>query len=74
MRRLPVDVLSVSITPYRVFSRDVTTAMLASLNKRTTAMLVSPTNPLGITLCFLLFWLKNMLIDHASENTPYWTE
>ena len=35
---------------YRVFSRDVTSAMLVSLNKGTAAMLVSPTNPLGIEL------------------------
>ena len=35
---------------YRVFSRDVTAAMLVSLNKETAAMLVSPINPLGIEL------------------------
>ena len=35
---------------YRVFSRDVTAAMLVSLNKGTAAMLVSPTNPPGIEL------------------------
>ena len=35
----------------RVFSRDVMAAILVSLNKGTTAMLVSPTNPLGIELC-----------------------
>ena len=34
----------------RVFSRDVTAAMFLSLNKGTAAMLVSPTNPLGIEL------------------------
>jgi len=34
----------------RVFSCDVTAAMLVSLNKGTAAMLVSPTNPLGIEL------------------------
>ena len=34
----------------RVFSRDVTAAMLVSLNKGTAAMLVSATNPLGIEL------------------------
>ena len=33
---------------YRVFSRDVTGAMLVSLNKGTVALLVSPTNPPGI--------------------------
>ena len=35
---------------YRVFSRDVTAAMLVSLNKREVAMLVSPTSPPGIDL------------------------
>ena len=35
---------------YRVFSRDVTAAMLGALNKGMAAMLVSPTNPLGIEL------------------------
>ena len=35
---------------YSVFSRDVTAAMLVSLNKGTVAMLVSPINPLGIEL------------------------
>ena len=34
----------------RVFSRDVTVAMLMSLNKGTAAMLVSPTNPSGTEL------------------------
>ena len=33
-----------------VFSRDVTAAMLVSLNKGTAAMLMSPTNPPGIEL------------------------
>ena len=33
-------------------------------------MLVSLTNPLGfLHRCFLLFGLKNILIDHVSENT-----
>ena len=60
-----------------MFSGDVTAAMLVSLiKKRTAAMLVSPTNPLGIELysyvlkvffCFAL----NMLIDQVSENTLY---
>ena len=50
---------------YRVFSRDVTAAML-----------VSSTNPLGIELyfyanSFLFFCFKNRLIDHVSENTLY---
>jgi len=48
--------------------------MLVSLNKGTAAMLVSPTNPLGIELysyanVFFCFALKNMLIDNVSENT-----
>ena len=34
----------------RVFSCDVTGAMLVSLNRGTAALLVSPTNPLGIEL------------------------
>ena len=33
-----------------MFSRDVTAAMLVSLNKGTAATLVSPTNHLGIEL------------------------
>ena len=35
---------------FRVFSRDVTAAMLMSLNTGTAAFLVSPTNPPGIEL------------------------
>ena len=42
----------VSYLGYRVFSRDVTAAMLVSLNKGTAAMLVSPTNPPGIELYY----------------------
>ena len=58
-----------------VFSRGVTAAILVSLNKGTTAMFVVPTGPLGIELeflCkrFLMFWLKNLLINHANEITP----
>ena len=41
----------------RVFSRDVTAATLVSLNKGTTVMLVSPTNPTGIELYFYAFAL-----------------
>mgnify|MGYP006964537017 CR=1 FL=1 len=64
----------------RMFSYEVAAAMLVSLNKGMAAMLVSPINPLGnywtIFLCngFLLFWFKNMLIDHLSENPLYNTE
>ena len=44
--------------------------------QRNGAMLVSPTNPLGIELysyanTFLCFGWKNVLIDNESENTPY---
>jgi len=58
---------------YRAFSRDFAAVVLMSLNKGTAAILVSPTNPSGIELFFLcirvlLFWLKNVLIDHVSEN------
>ena len=37
---------------YRVFSRDVSAAMLVSQNKEMAAMLVSQTKPLGIELYF----------------------
>ena len=36
--------------PYRVFSHDVTAAILVSQNNETAAMLVSQTNPLGVAL------------------------
>ena len=50
-----------------VFSRDVTVAMLVYLNNRKAAMLLFPTNPLGIELCYhanvLLFrWKTRLLI------------
>ena len=35
---------------YRVFSYDVTAAILVSQNNETAAMLVSQTNPLGVEL------------------------
>ena len=41
-----------SILPYRVFSHDVTAAMLVSQNKEMAAMLVSQPKPLGIELYF----------------------
>ena len=51
--------------------------MLVSLNKETAAMLVSPTNPPGIELCyhanvFFCFGGKQgySFTDHVSENTP----
>ena len=57
-----------------MFSRDVTAAMLVFVNKGTAAMLVSTTNLPGIELysnanVFFVLVEKNMLIDHASENT-----
>ena len=39
---------------YGVFSRDVTAAMLVSLNKGTAALLVSPTNPLELNSVLIL--------------------
>ena len=39
-----------SLTFYRVFSHDVTAAILVSQNNETAAMLVSQTNPLGVEL------------------------
>ena len=56
-----------------MFSRDVTVAMLVSLNKETAVMLVSPTNPSGVefysfaSVFFVL--VEKMLIDHVRENT-----
>ena len=37
-------------TPNRVFSHDVTAAILVSQNNETAAMLVSQTNPVGVEL------------------------
>ena len=47
--------------------------MLEPLNKETAAMLVPRPNPPGIQLyyyanVFFLFSLKNMAVDHVSEN------
>lgn len=60
--------------PNRVFSRDVMPAMLVSLNKGMTAILLSQTNPPRIELysyanVFFCFAWKIMPIDHASEST-----
>ena len=41
---------TVSIPIYRVFSHDVTVAILVSQNNETAAMLVSQTSPLGVEL------------------------
>ena len=49
-RRINISVFNVAPKEYRVFSRDVTAAMLVFLNKGTAAMLVSPTNSPGIEL------------------------
>ena len=38
------------VLTYRVFSHDVTAAMLVSQNNKTAAMLVSQTNPVGVEL------------------------
>ena len=43
-------VLSDMATLYRVFSHDVTAAILVSQNNEAAAMLVSQTNPLGVEL------------------------
>ena len=56
-----------------MFSRDVTVAMLVSLNKETAVMLVSPTNPPGVEVysyanAFFVL-VEKMLIDHVRENT-----
>ena len=47
-----ISVLTVSLKnyTYRVFSHDVSAAILVSQNNETAAMLVSQTNPLGIEL------------------------
>ena len=53
----------------RVFSCDVTAAMLVYLSNGTAAMLVYPTNPPGIVLsckCFLLFRWENKVTDHST--------
>ena len=42
----------ISYVVYRVFSHDVTSAMLVSQNKEMAAMLVFQTKPLGIELYF----------------------
>jgi len=71
---LRTDVSCSCIKYFRVFSRDVTAAMLVSRNKGTGAMMVSRTNPPAIEFCSVAnvltcFRLKNMLIDHVSQNT-----
>ena len=51
----------------RVFSRDVTAAMLMSLNKGTVAMLVSQTNPPGIEL----YYHGNVFFRFGGKTTVY---
>ena len=41
---------NISKMVYRVFSHDVTAAILVSQNNETAAMLVSQTNPVGVEL------------------------
>ena len=70
-RGLNIDITN---SAYRVFLRDVTAAMLVSLNNGTVAMLVSPTNPPGIELychanVFFCSGGKSKVTDHVSENT-----
>ena len=43
----PGDEVTLFALPYRVFSHDVTAAILVSQNNETAAMLVSQTSPLG---------------------------
>ena len=60
MSRVPTDIHSFPndartcsfYEPYRVFSRDVTAAMLVYLNNGTAAVLVYPTSPPGIELYY----------------------
>ena len=59
--------------PNRVFSHDVTAAILVSQNNETAAMLVSQTSPVGVEfffLCkrFLLFQQISIDARHVSEN------
>ena len=56
---------------YRVFSHDVTAAILVSQNNETAAMLVSQTNPLGAVLFSYsnAFFCSNKFAGHVSENT-----
>ena len=60
---------------YRVFSHDVTAAILVSQKNETAAMLVSQTSPVGVnsfvmpTLSFVPINLHRS--DHVSENAVY---
>ena len=46
----PGNEVALFALPYRVFSHDVTAAILVSQNNETAAMLVSQTNPMGVEL------------------------
>ena len=52
---------TVSMPKYRVFSHDVTAAILVSQNNETVAMLVSQTSPVGVELfsCGNAFFCSN---------------
>ena len=52
LTRLETEANSHSEMRYRVFSRDVTAAMLVFQNKEMAAMMVYQTNPPGIALYF----------------------
>ena len=59
---------------YRVFSHDITAAMLVSQNNEMVAMLVSQTSPVGdkiLFLCKRILLCQQICIDagHVSENT-----
>ena len=63
MQRLQEQDSGIKRDTHRVFSHDVTAAILVSQNNETAAMLVSQTNPLGVELfsyvnaffCFVKF-------------------
>ena len=73
------------LQPYRVFSHDVTAAILVSQNNETAAILVSQTNPVGVELfsyanaffCsnkfaqILATWVKTLYwpLQQTSEHT-----
>ena len=48
--KLLESAVALTSTRYRVFSHDVTAAILVSQNNETAAMLVSQTNPVGVEL------------------------
>ena len=69
------DSIAKQVTNNRVFSLDVTAAILVSQNNKTAAMLESQTNPAGVELFFflckrfLLFQKICIDVGHVSENT-----